>query len=221
MAQSSMGLSVVVDGSVDRLVAHCRWGQYLKEFENHDDGSRAAVWVRYPRSADIVLSLAEGEFGPLPVNGEGVMLRGRVSRSDDGPWLVTAFLSNEQEKVDRNVDSRWLFQAGFDLAAANDAAVFLGRNEVLTGGTAGSASEQAELAQLDLQYRDVVEFAVGHGVGTEAEKSAGEPRRAVRVSTAVIPRHEVWRTDAPRPENVLSTCRPRDRHEDAVGIGAS
>ena len=222
MAQSSMGLSVVVDGSVDRLVAHCRWGQYLKEFENHDDGSRAAVWVRYPRTADIVLSLAEGEFGPLPVNGEGVMLRGRVTRSDDGPWLVTAFLSNEQEKVDRNVDSRWLFQAGFDLAAANNAAVFLGRNEILTGGTAGSASEQAELAQLDLQYRDVVEFAVGHGVGTEAEKSASEPCRAVRVSTAVIPRHEVWRTDAPRPENVsqlaglvtdmkaLSELEPRD-----------
>jgi len=51
-----------------------------------------------------------------------------------------------------------------------------------------------------LQYRDVVEFAVGHGVGTEVELSGAGPRRAVRVGTAVIPRHEVWRTDAPRPE---------------------
>ena len=46
MAQSSMGLSVVVDGAVDRLVARCRWGQYLREFEDQDDGSRAPVWVR-------------------------------------------------------------------------------------------------------------------------------------------------------------------------------
>ena len=34
MAQSSMGLSVVVDGSVDRLVVRCRWGQYLREFQD-------------------------------------------------------------------------------------------------------------------------------------------------------------------------------------------
>ena len=51
MAQSSMGLSVVVDGAVNRLVARCRWGQYLREFEDQDDGSRAAVWVRHPQEA--------------------------------------------------------------------------------------------------------------------------------------------------------------------------
>ena len=32
MAQSSMGLSVVVDGSVESLAARCCWGQYDKEF---------------------------------------------------------------------------------------------------------------------------------------------------------------------------------------------
>ena len=200
MAQSSMGLSVVVDGAVDRLVARCRWGQYLREFENQDDGSRAPVWVRHPQEVGVVVPLADGEFGPLPVNGEGIVLRGRVTRSEVGPRLVTVFLSNEQEQVEINKDSRWMFQARLDLAAADEAAVFLGRGEVLAGPAIGSVSEQAEVAQLDLQYRDVVEFAVGHGVGTEVEVSDDDPRRAVRAGTAVIPRHEVWRTDAPRPE---------------------
>ena len=200
LAQSSMGLSVVVDGAVDRLVARCRWGQYLREFEGHDDGSRAAVWVRRTEEVSVVVPLVDGEFGPLPVNGEGIVLRGRVTRSEVGPRLVTVFLSNEQEQVEVNKDSRWLFQAHLDLAAVDEAAVFLGRGEVLAGPAIGSASEQAEVARLDLQYRDVVEFAVGHGVGTEVEVSGEDPRRAVRVGTAVIPRHEVWRTDAPRPE---------------------
>ena len=200
MAQSSMGLSVVVDGAVDRLVARCRWGQYLREFEDQDDGSRAPVWVRIAQEVGLIVPLADGEFRPLPVNGEGIVLRGRATRSDKGPWLVTVFLSNEQDQVKINKDSRWLFQARLDMVAADKGAVFLGRGEVLDDSSIGTASEQAEVAQLDLQYRDVVEFAVGHGVGTEVEVAADDPRRAVRVATAVIPRHEVWRTDAPRPE---------------------
>ena len=202
MAQSSMGLSVVVDPSVDKLVARCQWGQYLREFEDHDDGSRASVWVRHPQDYKVDVQLAEGEFGPLSVNAEGVVLRGRVTRSERGPWLVTVFLSNDQEQVDRNKDSRWLFQAQLDLAGSDGFAVFLGRGENFDGAATGSASERKEVAQLDLQYRDIVEFAVGHGVGTDVEVAADDPRRAVRAGTAVLPRHEVWRTDAPRPEAI-------------------
>ena len=202
MAQSSIGLSIVVDGSVDQLLARCRWGQYLREFHDQDDGSRASVWVRHPNDVSVVVPLVAGDFGPLPVNAEGIVLRGRVTRSDTGPWLVTVFLSNEQEQVDINKDSRWLFQTRLDLAAPDDSAVFLGRSEVLTESLVSSDSERAEVAHLDMQYRDVVEFAVGHGVGTEIEVSADDPRRAVRASTAVIPSHEVWRTDTPRVEAV-------------------
>ena len=202
MAQSSMGLSVVVDGSVDQLTARCRWGQYLREFHDQGDGSRASVWVRHPQDVSVVVPLAAGDFGPLPVNTEGVVLRGRVTQSDAGPWLVTVFLSNEQEQVELNKDSRWLFQSRLDLTAPDDAAVFLGRGEVIAESTIGSDSERAAVAHLDMQYRDVVEFAVGHGVGTEVDVSASDPRRAVRAGTAVIPTHEVWRTDTPRPDDV-------------------
>lgn len=200
LAQSSMGLSAVVDATAHRLIAQCKWGQYLREFHEQDDGSRAAVWVRKPQHVEVALPLEDGEFGPLTVNGEGIVLRGRFTRSSEGPWLVTVFLSNEQEQVRRNKDSRWMFQSSLELVAPDRADVFLGRNEAMTDATAASTTEQSEVAQLDLQYRDIVEFSVGHGVGTEVEVTAGDPRRAVRVSTAVIPNHEVWRTDAPRVE---------------------
>ena len=200
LAQSSMGLSVVVDASAGGLVARCRWGQYRREFQDMDDGSRAAVWVRESCQVEVVVPLEEGEFGPLAVNGEGIVLRGRVIRSVEEPWRVTVFLSNEQEQADVNKDSRWMFQAGVELAAVDGADVFMGRDDALVVAGAAPEWERAEAAQLDLQYRDVVEFAVGHGVGTEVELSAAGPRRAVRIGTAVIPRHEVWRTDAPRPE---------------------
>lgn len=198
LAQSSMGLSAVVDGSADRLIARCHWGQYLREFKEQDGGSRASVWVRTPREAAIELALEDGEFGPLPVNDEGVMLRGRIDRSPGADSrLVTVFLSNEQEQAERNKDARWLFQAGLELVAPDGGAVFLGRDAALAGTAAASESEQAEIAQLDMQYRDVVEFAVGHGVGTDVEVSAADPSRGVRIGTAVIPSHEVGRTEAP------------------------
>ena len=201
MAQSSIGLSVVVDGSTSALVARCEWGWYRREFEDHPDGSRAAVWRREPQSFDVPIELRQGEFGPLPVNAQGVVLRGRCTKTDTGPWLVTVFLTNEQEQVDQNKDGRWLFQAGFTLQTDPALPVFLGRGSVLSAPPPPE-SERDEVARLDLQYRDVVEFGVGHGVGTSTQVDESDPRRAVSVSTAVIPEHQVWRTDAPRPDTV-------------------
>lgn len=202
MAQSSIGISVVVDDNTKTLSARCCWGAYRRQFEDQPDHSRAGVWRRDPVALSLSVPVSEGDFGPIPVNGEGVVLRGRMSRSEKGPWLVTVFMVNEQEQVDKNKDSRWLFQVSLSLSTPDRDPVFLGRGGVFDGAPTGPDSERAEVARLDLQYRDVIEFAVGHGVGTEAEQSPTDVRRAVEVSTAVIPRHEVWRTDAPRPETV-------------------
>ena len=158
------------------------------------------MWVRRPRHVDVAVALADGEFGPLGVDGEGIVLRGRATRSENGLWLVTVFLSNEREHAESDKDSRWMFQARMELSAADGAAVLVGRHEAVTGAAAISAWEQAETAQLDMQYRDEVEFAVGHGVGADVDVCPDDARRAVRAATAVIPRYEVWRTDAPRPE---------------------
>ena len=202
MAQSSIGLSVVVDASAPSLNARCRWGSYQREFEDQPDHSRAAVWHRVPMDTSISLPIAVGDFGPTPVNDEGVVLRGRMTRSDGGPWLVTIFMVNEQDQVDMNKDSRWLYQVSLSLSTPERQPDFLGRDAVFGSTSTGPDSERAEVARLDLQYRDVIEFAVGHGIGTEAEQAPTDVRRAIEISTAVIPRHEVWRTDAPQPAEV-------------------
>ena len=200
MAQSSIGLTVVVDETADLLLARCSWGQYARESEDQDDGSRASVWVRQPQEYSIPVPFADGDFGPLAVNGEGVMLRGRISRAEPGRLLVTVFLSNEQDEAKQYKDRRWLFQARLELADPAGQPVFVSRPTRSGPVSSNTATDHDEVAHLDLQYRDIVEFAVGHGVGTHVEVAEGNPRRAVRATTAVLPRYEVWRTDATGPQ---------------------
>ena len=76
--------------------------------------------------------------------------------------------------------------------------MFVGRDVALPDQTSHS---DAELRHLDLLYRDKVEFAVGHGVAVHAEVAAGDPYRATSVRTAVIPRSEVAKVEAPGPDD--------------------
>ena len=194
-ARSSVGLTAVVDPTVAVLTARCRWGQYTKEHRTQPDGARAAVWAREPRQVDIEVPLREGELGPLPVDGDGIIVRGRAARSaEDGCWLVSVFVSNERAPAERNKDSRWMFQAALEVFAADGAAVFMARPQ-----PPGMPDEHLEVQHLDMLYRDIAEFAAGHGAGVDAEVSHSDPRRAVRVATTTIPAYETPRTDAPQP----------------------
>ena len=204
---SSIGLTTVVQSDVTALVARCRWGRYGRQFEDHPDGSRASVWQRWPQDYFIPIKIDEGPIKPIDINGEGVLLRGRA-RMESGCWLVTVFLSNEQDQAERNKDSRWLFQVQLDLTEPDGRAVFLGREAVLDSAASVPETEQAEWSILNMQYRDRVELAVGHGVGVDWDEASPDGtgqssgRRAARVGTAVLPRHEVWSTAAPEPETV-------------------
>jgi hypothetical protein len=154
--------------------------------------------------------LSEGIFGPLPVAVEypGVVVRGRVTKRE-GFSLVSAFLVNEQEKAATNSDERWLFQARFTLAAVGgDSSVpaFVWRDAALADhGAAGSYDSEDEVALLDLQYRNRVEFVTGHGTAVHvvlatAAEDVHDPTRACRLETQVIPSFEVPRTEAPNAE---------------------
>ncbi len=46
-------------------------------------------------------------------------------------------------------------------------------------------------------YRRQVSFAIGHGIGVHAETVPGDPTRAVRLATRVVPTYDVPRTEAP------------------------
>jgi hypothetical protein len=206
---SSIGFTAAVDVSCNSLTLSASWGRYEK-IPNPDataTGPYQRLWQRHPAGGSLTLPLAQGDIGPLmpdPAQPE-VVVRGRCRRTANC-WLVTLFLVNEQAPVRQNIDTRWLFQVELAVAAPDGRPVFIGRDVALPDMVDHSDSE---LAQLDLLYRERVEFAVGHGVAVHAEIAAGNPYRATLVRTAVIPRSEVAAVEAPGPNDAALNAAER------------
>ncbi len=195
---SSIGLSFTVESSCEAVEVTAFWGRYVKEDAPDDEGASKSVWQRYPVSGAVTVPVTEGELGPFSPAADQpeVLVRGKATELARG-WLVTLFLVNDQEAPEKNKDEAWLFQAGLRVVAADGAAVFCGRDSVLDQRNLDR--EIDELSLLNLQYRNLVEFAVGHGIATHAVRSPDDPTRAVSVETTSIPVHEVPVTEAPGP----------------------
>ncbi len=195
---SSLGFTCVVASGTDELLITAGWGRYLKEkAEAERDARPGTVWRRHPAGGSARLALSEGGLDPVSVDPEqaDVVVRGRAARTSAGDWLVTLFLVNEQTPPKVNKDEAWLFQVQLSAEDRDSAPVFAGRGEAIPAVTA--AGEVTELQLLDMQYRHRVELAAGHGVAVHAKTAPGDPNRAVRISTAVIPSAIVEATEAP------------------------
>ena len=198
---SSAGFTAAVHESCDALNVSASWGRYEK-IPNPDPsaiGAYERLWQRHPSGGSLSLRLVEGEIGPLrpdPLQPE-VVVRGRCHKAESC-WLVTLFLVNEQLPTTTNIDERWLFQIELGAEAPDGSPVFVGRRDAIPeiGG-----ENEPELRHLELLYRDKVEFAVGHGVGVHAELAESDVHRATSVRTAVIPRSEVAKVEAPRADD--------------------
>jgi hypothetical protein len=225
MFPSSIGITCVVEGSATSLEVRAYWGRYRKEVMAPEDlpalgaaepspGHAAAeteqrrVWQRYPMTGSAVVALEEGSFEAVQLNPEqaGVVLSGRVSRHESC-WVVSVFLVNAQFAADRNTDEGWLFQVGFELVAPDGAPTFVDRAVAIPDNleAADGHDPASEIALLDLQYRNHVEFAVGHGTAVHAvlagEGTPGEDSsRAVLLRTEMVPTYEVPKTEAPKSE---------------------
>lgn len=205
---SSLGLSFVVDASATEIEVRASWGHYRKE-RSDADKETLSVWQRYPREGVALLPLVAGDIeAAAPVDEQSaVVVRGRARQRDDGSWLVTLFLVNEQTSTKKNADERWLFQAKLTVRDPGGRPIFLERShsEQMQNETDG------ERAQLAMLYRDAPEFAVGHGVAVRAERALGEERRAVSIATCNVPTYELARTDQPNvAENPLLAPLERD-----------
>ena len=196
---SSIGLSCTLIPSCDRITVTASWGRYVKETTEGGEGEGKPIWQRYPVEGTIEINIAnaDGEVGPfIPVPEQpDVIIRGKTTWvSEHDVRLLTLFLVNEQEAPEQNKDEAWLFQAGLRLSS-DGFPVFCGRGGVRS--QLQLPGEVDELATLDLQYRNLVEFAVGHGVATHAVRSPDNPTQAVEVSTTSVPTYEVPVTEAP------------------------
>lgn len=190
---SSMGVSVLVGPGAERLRVTARWGDY----EPREVGSKPDVeWDRHERRETVTLALGAGP-GSTPVpNSRGleIVLSVRaVGGVQNLPGLpvgtraVSVFLVNRRpprEASDELKDERFIFQASLSVEADEP---FVPRPN-----PRGREGDDPDERTADLQYRDVMEYAVGHGTATRAHVEDGV---CSRVETTWIPDAEVERVE--------------------------
>lgn len=218
---SSMGLSVLVPAEAHELNVHVSWGDYAYEGEeqeavegeNTGDGQTDAGGEpqaggqnkerkrgrrRIPRQRDALVTIprdgkpaetALQDAGGLvlivtarPVSGVAVV----AGRLPAGTRSVSVFLVNRRPPQSDGAYKAFAFQAGLRVTSPIP---FVPRPD-LRGGLNGGLDDWDERLA-DLQYRDVFEYAVGHGVSAESELEADGSCRGVR--TTWIPSAEVER----------------------------
>jgi hypothetical protein len=205
---SSLGLSLLVPKEARELQVTVRWGDYRPRYaegaEGHDvaDGGAAVIgWQRTDRIEALTLKLPTSQkpterdvphsdglkvaLSVRPVRDipafEGMVPRGTRS--------VSVFLVNRRKPAPDEVrDTAFAFQAALEVRCDEP---FVSRPNLR-----GLESDDWDERVADLQYQDVCEFAVGHGVSTRAVLD--EEGRCREVHTRWIPAAEVERV-APAP----------------------
>lgn len=205
MVPSSFGFTCTVEVTCGELDVRATWGRYRRtesEQRVDDDDQPLRIWRRTPAGGrPITVPLdTDGPVGPFSADDEqeDVVVRGLV-RSRGGYRHVSLFLVNGQSPPDLNRDEAWLLQAELSAAAPDGSPVFCRRS--LGTEHLGPEDDRNELAGLDLQYRDAVELAVGHGIGVHVQAAAGDPKRATRIVTTATPSAEVPLTETPTADD--------------------
>lgn len=161
---------------------------------------------RVPREEIISLSLPATLLKPVEVpvpnsNGLVLVVTSRAvsataygaSRLPTGTRSVSVFLVNRRRPMEKNAYRAFAFQTQLRLVSDRP---FIARPD-LRASLEGESDWDDMVA--DLQYRDVCEFAVGHGVSVAAEKGIDQTCSAVR--TTWIPAAEVeWVAPAVIPD---------------------
>ena len=192
---SSIGLTFSVDVRVSAIAVTVRWGRYERTVAN--SGSER-VWKRIPfeqNKPDFVLREGVLErWEPDPEIPE-IRVQGLARKRED-QWVVTLFLVNGQTPKKRLKDEAWLFQVGMDVACPDGSCSFFRRKFDV------QRDQVTEQGILEMLYRDVSEFAVGHGVSVHAETDPDNPLRARKISTTFLPEYEVPLVSSPDPEEI-------------------
>ena len=204
LVPSSFGLTFALDADCAGVRVEAAWGAYTRQTSAERlgrDGRPARVWRRRVCGGSVTLALSgAGVLGPLvpdPAEPE-VVVRG-VARRRGGELLVSLFLVNGQQAGGGRSDAHWLCQSSLAVSGVGGEPVFVRRSPPAAG--LAPEVDRAELASLEMLFRDQVELAVGHGVGVQVTEAAGQPGRGARIATEAMPAQEVPRTDAPAPED--------------------
>ncbi len=196
---SSIGVSVLVPETTNALSVRATWGEYVREGSmrpppaDETDTTQTKArpeehWKRAPKQA--------GKTYEIPATGkkeyelaEGVRLVFTVRRVPEGSGVkekgaraVSIFLVNDKELVQGTPkDQFFLFQAALEVHTEER---FLPRPNIR-----GQDGDDTDEQIAELQYRDVFEYVVGHGIAAEADVVEG--RACTRVRTTWLPTAEV------------------------------
>lgn len=186
---SSMGLSLLVSGSVQELEVTLHWGDYEPADIEGADGKPTLVWQRHAREERISIPLPPSR-NPVPIpNSDGLELqvtmrqassRQLVEHIPEGTRSVSVFLVNRRKPDAEKPDLAYVFQPELRVTSADP----LVPRPDLRGAFATDWDERIA----DLQYADAPEYAVGHGTSAEWDVVDGACRS---VRTSWIPSAEV------------------------------
>jgi hypothetical protein len=200
---SSIGISLLVPAGVTTLHVDVSWGDYtpLPRPDGAEGGTQR--WERRPGAASLTVHLDERAAQTLPKSGGlAVQVACRDVRPSADPAhpqvpagtrAASVFVVNQRPPAgDGERDAAFAFQVR--LAVSSDAA-FVARPDLRGHGGSERDDRVAEL-----QYRDVFEYAVGHGVATVAQVGKDNTCRAVR--TEWIPTTDVERVEPSKVDGV-------------------
>ncbi len=191
---SAIGLSFTLAADVTELTVSAQWGWYKREKSEDiltDKGNPKTVWRRYPMAGQIDVKVRAGAMAAIPFNADqpAVVLRGQMRRGGDDLWHVSLFLVNTQI-AQRPFGEYWLFQPELKVSSADQRPIFMRRRFDVRCMHLDEVRRIEEQA-MRMLYRDLVEFAVGHGVAVDWTLPEGETQRAKVLFTRVIPAYEV------------------------------
>lgn len=206
IAPSSMGLRFQVGPDVGKLVFKARWGQYASRRETDEDGRTQTFYDRTDHVKSVPIDISAIRAGQTC---KREMVKDHVAISvevfeHDGQRVVEAALQNTKVTGKELPPKVWLFQTQLEVTAEDESAVFRPTRDAL---------EQArdfgdpEVLQLDLLYRDRLEFAVGRTASATWTLPYPQSRTAMSVRTTWLPTAEVPQTLAPTIEGAEMSMR--------------
>ncbi len=204
---ASMGLSVFLPpGEGDHLEVDLSFADYDKVEIAEDREDKTAVgWKRVPheeRGIRIPLDrqVLEGRDGVAVPNTTGLRFRGELRTTEmdglpKGARVLSLFLVNERAMLDKDRDESFVFQVRFALRYERG---FLPRPN-----RRGEDADDEDQKVLALNFRDKVEWAVGHNTSVMTPVPDAEGK-VHRLETTQLPEYEVLRVDHVRFDDVLT-----------------
>ncbi|GFG73227.1 DISARM system helicase DrmA [Mycobacterium botniense] len=202
MIPASMGLRFQVPPDLESFTVTASWGAY--ETVATDQVTKAGRPIRHyqrtPMQETRTVKLADLRPGRTTTIGLRESICLRVDRyNDPGRVLIEIALCNDRETPMPIPIGMWMFQTKLHVDAGG-AEVFLPVRDVLA--EQDWAEHDPEMRQLDLQYRNRLEYAIGRTCSADWSVKDGA-RRASAVWTTWLPVAETPQTQARSVDDAL------------------